>query len=197
MEAFDRARVTAAVLAGGAGKRFGGRDKGLAPLRGKPLVAHVVAALTEQAAALLICVNRNDAAYAAFGATLRDGRPGFCGPLAGIATALAACRTEWLLTVPVDCPAPPRDLARRLYDAANDARAAAAVVNSGVRREPLFALYARALAPSADAALAQDQAVWRWQDAIGAVETLFEPAQDWANLNDAAEFRAWEARSND
>ena len=59
MHSFDPANVTAAVLAGGAGSRLGGRDKGLHPLDGKPLIAHVAQALAAQAGKILICINRN------------------------------------------------------------------------------------------------------------------------------------------
>ena len=38
--AFNPASVCAAVLAGGAGSRLGGRDKGLEILSGKPLIEH-------------------------------------------------------------------------------------------------------------------------------------------------------------
>jgi len=195
MNAFDPANVTAAVLAGGAGSRLGGRDKGLHPLGGIPLVAHVTAALATQAGSVLICVNRNPEAYAAYGATCVDKTSGFRGPLAGIAAALDACRTPWLLTVPVDCPRPPHDLARRLFGALPPEGAAVAGV--GAHREPLFALYSRRFAGDARAALQRDLPVWRWQDEIGAIEVDFAACADaFANLNTADEFQAWEARNH-
>src|SRR5215468_4061553 len=99
---YDRAEITAAVLAGGEGRRVGGRDKGLLPLAGRPLIAHVVAALREQAGQIIICANRNASEYSGFGIVVGDMEPGFRGPLSGIASALAHCKTHWLLTVPVD-----------------------------------------------------------------------------------------------
>lgn len=191
MDGFDPANVTAAVLAGGAGSRLGGRDKGLHLLVGIPLIAHVSQALSAQVGTILLCINRNPEAYAAYGATCVDKVTGFRGPLAGIASALDACRTQWLLTVPVDCPCPPADLARRLHAAALPG--AAAVAHDGVRREPLFALYSRRVAAEARAALQRDLPVWRWQDEIGAIEVDFAPsAGAFVNLNTAEEFRAWE-----
>jgi len=193
MPAFDPASVTVAVLAGGAGSRLGGRDKGLELLGGKPLVAHVVDALSGQAESILVCINRNDAAYSPHGVLVRDTESGFRGPLAGIAAALQANSSEWLLTVPVDCPRPPADLAARLHAALQGRPEGAAVVHDGTRREPLFALYRRGQAPSAVAALQRDLAVWRWQDEIGVVEVAFADAADrFGNLNTAGEFRAWE-----
>jgi len=193
MPAFDPASVTAAVLAGGAGSRLGGSDKGLQLLGNKPLVAHVVDALSAQAGRILICINRNDAAYAPYGVPVHDATSGFRGPLAGIAAALQASASAWLLTVPVDCPRPPSDLAGRLHAALHGRPEGVAVVHDGARREPLFALYRREHAPAAAAALRHDLPVWRWQDEIGAVEVGFADVADrFCNLNTADEFRAWE-----
>jgi len=189
---FDPTEITAAILAGGAGTRLGRRDKGLELLAGKPLVAHVVDALRGQTGSLLNCANRNPERYAEFAPVCADAAPGFRGPLAGILTALTACSTQWLLTVPVDCPRPPADLARRLWSAIGAASAAVADVDA--RREPLFALYRRELADSAQAALQRDLPVWRWQDEIGAVVVDFSDAgAGFVNLNTPEDFRLWKS----
>ena len=190
MATFDPAEITAAILAGGAGSRLGGRDKGLEMLAGKPLIAHVVDALRGQAGALLVCASRNANRYAGFAMVCADSISGFQGPLAGISAALSACRSPWLLTVPVDCPQPPADLARRLHAQTGTARAAVACAQ---RVEPLFALYRRELAVEAAAALARDEAVWRWQESIAAAAVDFADAREaFVNLNTAEDFRHWE-----
>jgi molybdenum cofactor guanylyltransferase len=195
---FDPVDTTAAILAGGAGTRLGGRDKGLAVLAGKPLVAHVVESLKGQSHQVLICINRNAGQYAAFATICTDRIGGFHGPLAGIDAALAVCATTWLLTVPVDCPQPPPDLAQRLLDAARTADASVAVAHDGIRRQPLFALYRRELSADAGLALSNDLAVWRWQDLSGAVEVSFaDVPQAFLNLNVEDDFRNWEARHHD
>jgi molybdopterin-guanine dinucleotide biosynthesis protein A len=191
----DSADITAVILAGGQGRRVNGQDKGLLPLAGKSLIAHVVAAVQPQVRSLLISANRHHDEYAAFGRVIHDAGAGFHGPLAGIAAALAQCDTPWLLTVPVDGPDAPHDLAHRLHGAAAQAGVAAAVVHDGVRREPLFALYRCTLASSAAAALSEDLAVWRWQDEQGVVEVDFsDAAQAFVNLNTLQAFRDWEQR---
>jgi molybdenum cofactor guanylyltransferase len=192
VSAFDPAEITVAILAGGAATRLGGRDKGLEPLCGKELVAHVLDALREQADIIVICANRNMERYAAFAPVCADATAGFHGPLAGIATALQACSTDWLLTVPVDCPRPPADLAARLRAYAEPAPARV------VRAEPLFALYRRELAAEAAAALARDEPVWRWQQQIGAIEVDFSDAhEDFVNLNTPEDFQRWQANHRD
>ncbi|HUD43747.1 MAG TPA: NTP transferase domain-containing protein [Dokdonella sp.] len=190
---------TVAVLAGGAATRLDGRDKGLVPLGGRPLVDWVLAAPglrrapEDPAPPLLIVANRNLEVYARYAATIHDVLPGQRGPLAGIAAALAACRTDWLLSVPVDCPLPPPDLAVRLLDA--PVGAAIRVAHDGVRRQPLFALYARALAAPAAAAAAEQTGVHAWQDAMGAVEVDFGDRRvHFDNLNTPSDFAAFRER---
>jgi molybdenum cofactor guanylyltransferase len=190
---FDRTEVTAAVLAGGAGRRVGGNDKGLLPLAGRPLVAHIVSALRDQAGAIVICVNRNAAEYARYGTPLADAESGFHGPLAGIATALAACRTPWLLTVPVDGPDLPRNLALHLYDAAMAQQRDLAATYDGTREQPLFALYRTTLAADAADALRRDLAVRRWQQQLHVAYADFSAdSAAFANLNTPDDFRRWE-----
>ena len=185
--------LTFAILAGGAATRLDGRDKGLEPLDGKPLVAWVIDAITAMQAdpAILIVANRNLGSYASLAPTMSDSVPGFHGPLAGIAAALGRCETEWLLTLPVDCPAPPRDLAVRLLRHAHAGGHAASVAHDGERRQPLFAIYRRGLAAAAATAVAVGQGAWQWQEAIGARELDFsDRRRQFHNLNTAADFAA-------
>lgn len=195
---FDPIDITVAILAGGAGTRLRGRDKGLELLAGKPLIAHVTQSLKDQVRDVLICINRHAEQYATFAAVCPDRVAGFHGPLAGIDAALTVCATAWLLTVPVDCPMPPKDLAQRLRDAAHTADARVAVAHDGVRRQPLFAIYRRELGADAAKALGDDLAVWRWQDTNGAIEVDFaDAAQAFFNLNVAEDFRIWEEHQRD
>ncbi|MFT3792204.1 MAG: molybdenum cofactor guanylyltransferase MobA [Rudaea sp.] len=186
-------QISAAILAGGEGRRVGGNDKGLLLLRGRPLVERVAAALRGQAGTILIVANRHADEYARFGRVVADEAVGFRGPLAGIASALKHCPTAWLLTAPVDAPDPPRDLAQRLLACAAAAGADAAVAHDGTRRQPLFALYRSRLWQSAAAALAEDLPVYRWQERIAAAEADFSDcAHAFANLNTLHELREWE-----
>ena len=190
---FDPLDITAAILAGGAGTRLGGRDKGLALLADKPLIAHVVESLKRQSRDMLICINRHAEQYAVFAPICTDRIAGFRGPLAGIDAALAVCATPWLLTVPVDCPQPPLDLAHRLYAAARAAQACVAVAHDGIRRQPLFAIYRRELGADTGLALSNDLPVWRWQDSAGAIEVNFSDVpQAFLNLNVDDDFGKWE-----
>lgn len=189
------APLTIAILAGGAATRLQGRDKGLEPLCGRPLVVWAIeAAAAMDAARILIVANRNLDSYAEFAPTLHDDIAGFRGPLAGICTALAACATPWLATLPVDCPQPSPDLAVRLLAAAQAESANVVVAHDGERRQPLFAIYRRELAAAAAVAATRGQGVWQWQDAVGARELDFgDRRAQFRNLNTAEDFAAYAA----
>jgi molybdopterin-guanine dinucleotide biosynthesis protein A len=110
-----RELATGLILAGGRGRRAGGRDKGLLLWRDRPLVAHVAERLAPQVGNLMVCCNRNPQHYRALGLkTISDRRAGFAGPLAGIEAAASALATPFLIVVACDTPLLPTDLVPRL-----------------------------------------------------------------------------------
>lgn len=110
--------TTGLILAGGAGRRVGGQDKGLLNWQGKTLAAQVAARLRPQVGRLLISCNRNNDYYATLGdATVADSRRDFQGPLAGLESVAAHIAGEFLIIAPCDTPGLPLDLAARLLDA--------------------------------------------------------------------------------
>ncbi|MFA5530067.1 MAG: molybdenum cofactor guanylyltransferase MobA [Thiohalomonadaceae bacterium] len=138
-----RPRIQAVVLAGGLGRRMGGRDKGLLPLTGRPLVAHVLAALAPQVDELVISTPNPE--YAAFGLPLlADAIPGRAGPLAGILATLEATDADLVLSVPCDTPHLPGDLVQRLLLALDGHEASAAADEA--RLHPVIALWRPGLA---------------------------------------------------
>jgi len=141
-----KADITAVVLAGGRGSRMGGVDKGLVPLIGRPMVAHVIARLRPQVGDLLINANRNVDQYATLGfPVIQDFRDGFLGPPAGMASGLAAAATPYIVTVPCDSPLVGTDLVERLARALMQEHADIAVAHDGERAHPVFLLLRRDL----------------------------------------------------
>jgi molybdopterin-guanine dinucleotide biosynthesis protein A len=59
--------ITGLVLAGGQGRRMGGVDKGLQPLRGRPMVEWVIGRLAPQVDEVVVNANANLERYAALG----------------------------------------------------------------------------------------------------------------------------------
>jgi molybdenum cofactor guanylyltransferase len=110
--------ISGLILAGGAGRRAGNRDKGLVGWQGRPLVSHVYQHMSRQVDEVLISCNRNLEHYAELGAeTFVDQRTDFQGPLAGIEAATPHVRHDFLFIAPCDCPGLPDNLAQRLLQA--------------------------------------------------------------------------------
>ena len=177
--------VTGLILAGGAGSRMGGADKGLLPYQNRPLVAHVIDRLAPQVDNLLISANRNLDAYAAFGyPVLTDSLGDYQGPLAGLAVGLSACTTPWLVTCSCDCPALPGDLVARLLATTEIQGASSAVATVAGRMQPTFLLCRREMLPALEAYLAAgDRKMGGWCREQGAMEVNFSDASAFDNLN--------------
>jgi len=128
---------------------MGGRDKGLIELLGKPMISHVIAGLRPQVGALVINANRNLERYEAFGyPVVSDIVADYFGPLAGMASALQAIQTRYLLTVPCDSPLVDPQLAAKLHAALATHQAQISVVHDGERMQPVFALLNGSCLPS-------------------------------------------------
>ncbi|MCL4687303.1 MAG: molybdenum cofactor guanylyltransferase MobA [Burkholderiales bacterium] len=178
--------VTGLVLAGGQGSRMGGVDKGLAPFRGRPMVAHAIERLAPQVDEILVNANRNPEAYARFGhRVIADEIPGFAGPLAGFERGLAHARGQLVATVPCDSPFLPADLVARLRAALESAGAQLAVARTGDQPHPVFCLMRREVHASLAAFLASGQRkIDKWYASLSVVEVAFDDEADaFANIN--------------
>ena len=179
--------VTGVVLAGGMGRRMGGRDKGLIEVAGRPMARWVLDALAPQVEFVRINANRELETYRGWGVPVdTDRHAGFLGPLAGIATALARASTELVAVAPCDAPLLPDDFVRRLRGALErSASAEIAVARAHGRWQPVFALLRRDLLPELDARLAAgERGLHRWYRTRETVEADFEDVADrLANVN--------------
>lgn len=178
--------VTGLVLAGGQGSRMGGVDKGLAPFRGRPMVAHAIERLAPQVDEIFVNANRNPEAYARFGhRVIADEIPGFAGPLAGFERGLAHARGRLVATVPCDSPFLPADLVARLRAALEGAGAQLAVARTGDQPHPVFCLMRREVHGSLVGFLASGQRkIDKWTASLSVVEVAFDDEADaFANIN--------------
>jgi molybdopterin-guanine dinucleotide biosynthesis protein A len=91
--------VTALILAGGKATRLGGIDKRELVVGGCTIFERQVAALTPCVAEILVSSARQIVGYR----TVADQVPDL-GPLAGIASGLAAATTPWLIVIAGDMP---------------------------------------------------------------------------------------------
>lgn len=180
-----------AILAGGAGARLGG-DKPLRPLAGRPLIAHVAARCRGTR-----WVNAADPRLAAYGTLVPDRPSPGQGPLVGVWSVL--CHAESLgvatvLTLPVDTPFLPDDLADQLAAALGDNLAVVAATPEGWH--PACALWRAAAAPQLAARLTAGD--WSLHGALRAVAAKvvdFEAAVAplFFNINTLADLAAAEA----
>lgn len=177
--------ITGVILAGGLGRRMGGVDKGLQPLRGRPMVLWVLERLAPQVGTVLINANRNLEQYRAFGCpVLPDAIADFAGPLAGLHAALGAATTPLVASVPCDSPYLPGDLVARLAAGLQAADAELAVARDAERAHPVFCLARRELLPRLAAYLASgERRLARWHETLSTVEVLFEEPGAFANFN--------------
>jgi molybdopterin-guanine dinucleotide biosynthesis protein A len=176
--------VSGIVLAGGQGRRMGGVDKGLQPLRGKPMVAWVLERLRPQVGEVVINANQNLEAYARFGhRVVPDAIGGFAGPLAGLHAGLAAASHALVVTVPCDSPFLPLDLVARLAGALGGHDLA--VARTGDQPHPVFSLVRRSVHEHLTQFLSQGgRKIDAWYASLEVIEVPFDDEADaFRNIN--------------
>jgi molybdopterin-guanine dinucleotide biosynthesis protein A len=163
-------RLLGAIIAGGLSRRFGS-DKALALIDGRPMLDHVSDALQAMVAEVVVCGR----AWREFRHLADRPEPG-CGPLGGLAAALAHAREQGfdaVLSVPVDVLPLPPDLPSRL--AGGGPRVLAG--------QHLIGLWPAALASGLDEHLAAGhRSIRSWIEASGAVRVA-ETGLDLVNAN--------------
>ena len=192
----ERAGITGVVLAGGMGRRMGGVDKGLQPMRGRPMAAWVVERLQPQVGPLIINANQNLDRYAEFGCpVVPDQIPDFAGPLAGLHAALSAARTPLVVTAPCDSPFLPEDLVFRLFSALTAAGAELAVARTFDQPHPVFCLCRREVLPHlTDFLESGGRKIDRWYATLKIVEVAFDEVADaFENINTRDELSRFES----
>jgi molybdopterin-guanine dinucleotide biosynthesis protein A len=183
-------KVTGIVLAGGKGTRMGGVDKGLQPLRGKPMAAWAIARLKPQVDEVVINANQNLEVYRAFGyRVVSDEVGGFAGPLAGLHAGLKAATYPLVATVPCDSPFLPGDLVSRLSSALKTSDLA--VAKTGAQPHPVFALMKREVRESLEAFLASGgRKIDAWYADLDVIEVPFDDEADaFRNINTLEELK--------
>lgn len=193
------------ILAGGRATRMGGGDKALREVGGTPLLARVIARLAPQVGPLAISANGDPARLAAFGLpVLPDTVAGFAGPLAGVLAGLrwaAAQGLGHIVTAAGDTPFFPRDLARRLAEAAAAkgapiALAATTDPERGLTEHPTFGLWPVALADDLEQALTRGdmRKMIVWASRHGAARAMFDDcgAYPFFNVNTPEDLRTAE-----
>lgn len=164
---------------------MGGIDKGLINFHGKPLVDIAIARLSPQVGSIMISANRNIQQYAQRGCLvikdpgLQDDGPNYEGPLAGILAGLRESATDWLATVPCDCPQFPIDFVATLSPAIEMQD-----TSSYVQGHPTFALLRKSELPRLEHYLQHGRRkLGDWLKEIKATPVPFSREEAFRNLN--------------
>ena len=174
---------------------MGSVDKGLKPLRGKPMVQWVLERFAPQVDEVLINANQNLDIYAAFGhQVVPDDIGGFAGPLAGLHRGLSSATHDLIATVPCDSPFLPLDLIVRLYAALEEQQAELAVARTGNQPHPVFCLCRKSVLPGLTAYLQSGgRKIDAWYAALKVAEVQFDDeAEAFSNINTEEELRTFD-----
>jgi molybdopterin-guanine dinucleotide biosynthesis protein len=115
--------VPCVILAGGKGRRMGGKDKALIPLLDRPLLSYVLESISGHVAPIALNINTNLDKFSEFGyEIIEDPIKGHLGPLAGILAALNWARQlnqKWVMTLPCDTPFLPKNIVKEMIKLKN------------------------------------------------------------------------------
>lgn len=115
--------VPCVILAGGKGRRMGGKDKALIPLLDRPLLSYVLESISGHVAPIALNINTNLDKFSEFGyQIIEDPIKGHLGPLAGILASLNWARQlnqKWVMTLPCDTPFLPKNIVKEMIKLKN------------------------------------------------------------------------------
>lgn len=194
----ERNTISGCILAGGAGKRVGGRDKGLINLAGKPVVSHVMNRISAQVEKVYVSANRNLNEYKrVVGNVVTDDTQDFLGPLAGILAALKFIKSDNVAFVPCDCPFFPRNLVEKLFTDYPSSAETIRVASVNERVQPVFAIIPTSLSASlSDYLSSGERKIMNWYENHKVEKISFGNLAEFDNLNNHEDFLKAEKRIN-
>ena len=137
--------VSAAILAGGRARRFGGADKASLPVGRARIIDRQLAAISALTDDIRIVAN-DAARYADLGVRVIPDAIADAGPVGGIYSALMDARRDWTIVLACDLPFVTAALLERLAGEIENGPDVDAIVPRSARGvEPLCALYHRRL----------------------------------------------------
>jgi molybdenum cofactor guanylyltransferase len=199
----ERPPILGLLLAGGLARRMGGGDKPLKTLAGRAILDHVIARLRPQCGELVLNANGDPARFAPWGLpVVADSVPEHPGPLAGILAGLDFAAqhrpaVSHVISVAADTPFIPRDLVRRLTEAAAGDGVPMACAASGGWTHPVIGLWPVSIRAALRTALTVDgeRKIDRFTARFGcaSVEWPMEPVDPFFNANEPTDIEQAEA----
>ena len=134
----NNTRLLGVIVAGGASRRMGGKNKCLLPLAGTSILDHIIERLSPQVDRLIVNANVEKISenIEVVPDIIKD-----AGPLGGLYSALSFAKEHGyskVITAPGDTPFIPHDFARRLMEHADQA---VVIAKSAGRIHPVLALW--------------------------------------------------------
>jgi molybdopterin-guanine dinucleotide biosynthesis protein A len=148
--------VSAAILAGGRARRFGGADKASLPVGRARIIDRQLEAISALADDVRIVAN-DEARYAELGVRVIPDAIADAGPLGGIYSALSDAGHDWTIVLACDLPFVTAALLERLVGEIGSADVDAIAPRSARGLEPLCALYHRRCAAVAQSLIARGE----------------------------------------
>ena len=115
--------IPCVILAGGKGRRMGGKEKALIHLLDRPLLSYVLEKVSGKVAPIALNINTNFDSFQKFGyKIIKDPIKGHLGPLAGILASLNWAKEinqDWVVTLPCDTPFLPKNLVQSMVETKN------------------------------------------------------------------------------
>ncbi len=135
--------ITVGILAGGKATRMNNNDKGLAIVNGLPLIENLINKISSHTKKIIINANRNIKDYEKYGfPVIKDTLEDFQGPLSGIFSMLEKIDTNYLFTLPCDCPNFNWDVTKKIIDE-YDKTKEIHIAHNGIRSQPVFMLISK------------------------------------------------------
>ena len=115
--------IPCVILAGGKGRRMGGKEKALIHLLDRPLLSYVLEKVSGKVAPIALNINTNFDSFQKFVyKIIKDPIKGRLGPLAGILASLNWAKEinhDWVMTLPCDTPFLPKNLVQSMVETKN------------------------------------------------------------------------------
>ncbi len=157
-------KTVGVLLAGGASRRMGGREKSLITFAATTLIHHIYKRLAPQVDKVVISANGNPERFElADIPVVPDLRQDRAGPLAGLEAVMTAYDAPWFLTVPSDTPMIPLDLLQQLATKITPDKKQVVIAKSGQRHHHVIGLWPREVLPLISKALDDERrAIKHW-----------------------------------
>jgi molybdenum cofactor guanylyltransferase len=147
-------KISGVILAGGAGKRFNGRQKAKAQVDGITIISRILSVFTGIFDEIIIVTNTPDEFSEFTGCIIVSDTIRGAGPLGGIHAAMKASSGDAVFVIAGDMPFPDSDIIRTLIETYSTTECDGVIPETDGRIEPLHAIYSVSVTEKLQAYLA-------------------------------------------